>query len=187
MLKSIEALLELINKYNVLFLAIAGFFAYWIKRHYDYKSKNNETRFNLYYQNKINSIREFFSSYIQFEMTFNSSYYLLYQDQPKGKEFDAVFIPSRDKLFSAFSHVQLFINEKHLEPYKNIIDRSVEMINEVIKISHNVSTTHTDLDVRTNPITKSNRAYSITVKTSNENKLDLQKIATQTRIDFKIK
>jgi len=186
MLKNIEIILDLINKYSALLLAIVGFFAYWIKRHYDYKSKNNETRFNLFYQNKIDSIREFFSSYMQFEITFNSSYYLLYQDQPKGKEFDAVFIPARDKLFSAFSHVQLFINEQNLEPYKNIIDRSVKMINEVIKISHNLSMTHTDLDY-TNPTAKSNRAYSITVKTNNENKIDLQKIAAQTRLDFKIK
>ncbi len=124
---------DLVGKYLTIFLPFFGFLAYWIKRRYDYKTRQM-IRFNLFCQNKINAIKEFYSSYMEFAMTFNTYSVKLFT-QGRERDFDKFFIPARDKLFSSYSHIKLFIAESNISPYKRIIDRNVDLYNETFRIA----------------------------------------------------
>jgi len=174
-------MIESLNKYLTLILALFAFLTYWIKRHYDYKTKQDEIRFNLFYQNKIEAINDFFATYMEFETTFNSHYFRLLE-KTKAGEFDKYFIPVRDKLYHSYSRIQLFENELDQEPYKRIIERNIILISETLRIAHNIS----DLINERNPIIQGNEIHAISSKTNSLDKKDLAIIANQTRKDFKI-
>lgn len=170
--------IDIINKYLALVIPLLTFFGYWVKRYYDYKTKKNEIKYSLFYQNKINAIKEFFISYSEFYFAINSNYYLLLKGGQNN--FDEIFIPARNKLFAAYANVKIYQNENDLAPYKRIIDRNSEFYNEVFKIIHELSD-FTEAKASTH---KGNEINWLSTFTEKEDRIDFEIISNQTRVDF---
>jgi hypothetical protein len=63
---------QLLTTYFAQLLVILGVFGYLIKRSLETKTKKSETRHVLFQQNKLDSIKGFYSSYVKCERAFRS-------------------------------------------------------------------------------------------------------------------
>lgn len=104
-------------------LILIGILSYFGKRAFDLASKKTEIKYSVYQQNKISSIINFIDCYSGLERKlFHASTIKVVSGQYTLDQFENIFWPKLNKLESASLQLKLFLDEKDIKPYTEIVN-----------------------------------------------------------------
>lgn len=108
--------------------AVVSLPLYFIKRYFDLKTKKIEVRYALFQQNKIDSIKNYFTAYSTLERIFTKiSTLKLVQGLYSTDELDVMTIKGIDNIISANLFLALFMDDSEMKAFQTITNNIMEV------------------------------------------------------------
>jgi len=174
-----ELLITYWSQVTLLLLAIASLIFYFIKRHFDNKSKKIEINHSIYQQNRLSAVNRFFENYAKAELMWNHiAIYDILSRKMSPKEIDQIIFPPLNDLKKNLWELKIYFEDSDYMNYKLIVD-NVESINGKL------SELYFDYNSQITDTTKSNDFYLTRRKILNENNKILSNLCNVLKETFR--
>jgi hypothetical protein len=158
----------------IILLAIS----YFVKRHYDLKTKKVEINHSLFQQNKINSTGTFFLNYAKAESMWNElSHWDILDHKVSSKEIDKIIGPPMDDLKRSVLELKIYFTKKEHAEFESLLS-NFQLVN------NNLSQNYFDYDTEKTIIQKTNSFLFFKEKKVKENNKILDSLTDRIRDSF---
>lgn len=102
-------------------IGVLSLIAYFIKRHYDLKSKKNEVKFTLFHNQRLTAITNFINAYTPLETFFwQISYRDVANASVKPKDLDIIYLPLYNSFLCSLYALYLVLLDEEIKQFEKL-------------------------------------------------------------------
>jgi hypothetical protein len=118
--------MDLVLKFGSQITVFLGLIIYFIKRHFDYKSKLIEIKQSLHQDLRLSSINKFIESYTALESFYwQVSFYDVIERKIQPKDLDDLQLPFYNAFIASYYSLFLILNEDEIKDFDKIKDEII--------------------------------------------------------------